>query len=110
MPRQPKCRYVSELPGVIFFKPAGTPMRKLHVVSLTIDEYEAIRWADTKNLQHNEAAERMRVSRPTFTRILASARRKVATAIVEGRALRIDGGNFKLDHSHFERLIDEEQS
>ncbi len=97
MPRPQKCRQVSNLPNVIFFKPAGIPMTRLEEVSLTVDEYEAMRWADTENLQHDAAALRMGISRPTFTRTLTRAHRKVAAALVYGKALRINGGNYQLN-------------
>jgi predicted DNA-binding protein (UPF0251 family) len=97
MPRPQKCRQVSNLPNVIFFKPAGIPMTKLEEVPLTVDEYEAIRWVDLENLRHDEAALRMGISRPTFTRMLTRAHRRVAAALVQGKALRINGGNYQLN-------------
>lgn len=59
---------------------------------MTLDEYEALRLADLEGLYQEQAAERMGVSRPTFGRILSSAHRKVAEALVGGKTLRIDGG------------------
>lgn len=92
MPR-PQCpRWVDFLPGVTYFKPAGIPLRELEEVTLTLDELEALRLADLLGLYQEEAAERMRVSRPTFGRIVESARRKVAEALVSGKALRVEGG------------------
>lgn len=79
-------------PGVIYFKPAGVPLFKLREVVLPLDEFEAIRLADREGLEHAEAAVRMGVSRPTFTRILRAARRKVAEFLGWGAALRIEGG------------------
>jgi predicted DNA-binding protein (UPF0251 family) len=67
-------------------------MTALHEVALSVDELEAMRLADLEGLYQGEAAERMEVSRPTFARIVEAARRKVAGALVEGRALRIGGG------------------
>ncbi len=96
MSRPQKCRCVAAHPDVVFFKPAGIPMSRLDEISLTVDEYEAIRWADDEGLRHNEAAEKMGVSRPTFTRILARAHQKIATALVNGKALRINGGNYRV--------------
>lgn len=63
---------------------------KLDEVELTLDELEAIRLADYQGLYHEEAAGRMNISRPTFGRILEEARRKVATALMEGKALKIE--------------------
>ena len=73
------------------FKPAGVPMRKSEVIELALDELEALRLADVEGLKHEEASEKLEISRPTFTRILASARNKAATAITEGKALIIEG-------------------
>jgi predicted DNA-binding protein (UPF0251 family) len=74
------------------FKPAGIPTHALDVVLITLDEYEAIRLADLDGLYQEQAAVRMGVSRPTFGRILESARGKLADALVNGKALKIEGG------------------
>lgn len=95
MPRPPKCRRVEHLPGYTYFKPAGVPMSELSEIVLSVEELEAIRLRDLVGLDHEVSAEKMSVSRPTFHRILASARRKIAQALVNGTALRITGGNFK---------------
>jgi uncharacterized protein len=98
MPR-PFCRRrVARHPVAAVFKPAGIPARDLDKVVMTLDEYEAIRFADHEGLYQDEAASRMGISRPTFSRILLSARRKVAEAIVEGKALQIEGGPVQLEH------------
>lgn len=76
------------------FKPVGVPRRLLDKIEVTLDEYEAIRLADYEGLEHLEASERMDISRPTFTRLIEKARRKVAQSIVEGKELVVDGGNF----------------
>jgi predicted DNA-binding protein (UPF0251 family) len=67
-------------------------LAELDEVLIGEDELEAIRLADVEGLYHDAAAERMNVSRPTFGRILANARRAVAIAISQGKALRIEGG------------------
>ena len=74
------------------FKPAGIPARDLEAIVLALDEMEAVRLADLEGLYQEEAAERMGVSRPTFGRIVESGRRKIADAIVRGKALVIEGG------------------
>ncbi len=74
-----------------YFKPAGIPLRELEEIVLAADELEAVRLADCEGLQRVEAAGRMRVSRPTFDRILKRARGKIAGALVNSRALRIEG-------------------
>ena len=75
------------------FKPAGVPCRDLDEVVLECAEAEALRLADFEGLYQEAAARRMNVSRPTFGRILESARRKVADAILNGKILRIEGGD-----------------
>ena len=86
-PRRIGCR-----PGATYFKPAGVPLRVLEEVTLTLDEFEALRLADLEGLYQEQAAEQMGVSRPTFGRIAESGRRKVADTLVHGKALRVEGG------------------
>ena len=92
MPRPPCRRFVETLPACTVFKPAGIPLRELETVEMSVDEFEALRLADLEGLYQEDAAAKMNVSRPTLSRILESARRKVAEALVLGRALRIEGG------------------
>lgn len=84
------------MPACGFFKPAGVPAVDLEQVTVTVDELEALRLADLEGLYQEQAAEQMRVSRPTFARIVESARRKVAESLVKGKALRIEGGVFEM--------------
>ncbi len=67
---------------------------------MALDEFEAIRLADRNGLKQEDAAREMEVSRPTFGRILESAHRKVASALTEGRALRIEGGTVCTVNGH----------
>jgi predicted DNA-binding protein (UPF0251 family) len=92
MPRPPCCRRVSGRPASSVFKPAGIPTRMLEEIVMALDEFESIRLADFEGLYQEEAAGRMNVSRPTFGRIIESAHRKVAEAIIRGKALKIEGG------------------
>ncbi len=92
MPRPISPREIEEPPEATWFKPTGIPMRELEEVVLTFDEIEAVRLADAEGLYQEEVAERMKVSRPTVGRILASARRKIAEALVCGKAIRMEGG------------------
>jgi uncharacterized protein len=96
MPRPPKCRRVERMPVNTYFKPAGISLKDLDEVILSVDELEAIRLKDMDGLEQAEGAERMRVSRPTFQRILTEARVKIASALIEGKAIRIEGGHFEL--------------
>jgi uncharacterized protein len=90
MSRPKKCRCIAGIPNAIYFKPRGIPLVQLEEMRLDLDEMEAIRLADYEGLYHEEAALKMDVSRATFGRIIASARRKVAEAIMKGMALRIE--------------------
>ena len=92
MPRPRSCRRISHSPSATIFKPAGVPRRDLDEVVLGLDELEALRLADLEGLYQEQAAERMGVSRATFSRIVETARRTVAEALVRGKALRIEGG------------------
>jgi predicted DNA-binding protein (UPF0251 family) len=96
MPRPLKCRRVAFLPGATYFKPAGIPLRVLDEIRLSVEEAEAIRLKDVEGLEQGEGAEKMNISRPTFQRVLASARQKIADALLSGKAIRIEGGNFEV--------------
>jgi len=79
---------------MIYFKPRGIPMRQLAEVYLPLEGFEALRLADLEGCNQEEAAKKMNVSRQTFGRILSQARHSVAEALVQGFALRIDGGDY----------------
>ena len=83
-PRRVCCRFRGR-----GFKPIGQPLRELEVVSLGLDEVEALRLADLEGLYQEAAAERMAVSRATFARILTRAREVVADALLNQKALLI---------------------
>jgi len=92
---------VDAVPGVTYFKPAGIPLRFLDEIRLSVEEAESIRLKDLEGLQQVEAAQRMGVSRATFQRVLSSARRKVADALLRGKAIRIEGGDFQVTAQSF---------
>jgi predicted DNA-binding protein (UPF0251 family) len=96
MPRPRHCRRVGYLPQATFYKPRGVPLSALQHVSLTVDELEAVRLADLEGLYQEQAAERMNISRQTFGRIIESAHKKIADALVSGKALSIEGGLIEL--------------
>jgi|ERR1035437_3275398 predicted DNA-binding protein (UPF0251 family) len=89
MARPIKSRRICCSPEARYFKPRGIPMTELEEVSLALDELEALRLADRQGQYQAAAAAQMGVSRQTFGTILASAHRKVAEALLEGKALRI---------------------
>ncbi len=86
-------RTVNKPPRFSNFKPSGVPRRYLQSVTLSVDEFEAIRLADYEQLDQQEAAEKMEISRPTFARLIQKARQKVAQVLVDGKELIIEGGN-----------------
>lgn len=96
MPRPRKRRMVSCRPEVAFYKPQGTPLAGLEEMVLPVEGLEALRLADAEGLDQASAAEIMGVSRPTFSRVLAQARRAVATALTRGMAIRIQGGDYHI--------------
>jgi predicted DNA-binding protein (UPF0251 family) len=89
-------RRVSFLPPITYFKPAGIPLASLAEVRLLVEEAEAIRLKDLEGLEQEECAQKMNISRTTFSRVLDSARRKIADALLSGKAIRIEGGNFEM--------------
>lgn len=97
MPRPPKRRRIKNIPYIRFFKPAGIPGRELEEVLLSLEEVEALRLKDVEGLNQTESAEKMNISRPTFQRIITKAHQKVAEALLEGKALRFEGGDYELD-------------
>jgi predicted DNA-binding protein (UPF0251 family) len=101
LPRPPKCRRVEFQPEFTYFKPAGIPKHLLEELVLSVEEIEAIRLKDRESLEQEECAERMHVSRPTFQRILSGARKKLAEAIIEGKAIKINGGNYRIAQPNF---------
>ncbi|OGV48080.1 MAG: hypothetical protein A2X49_12765 [Lentisphaerae bacterium GWF2_52_8] len=96
MPPPFKCRRVHANPAASYFKPQGIPMIKLEEIVLRLDELEAIRLADLEGNYHEDSAKAMNISRQTFGNIVESARRKIADAIVNGKALKIEGGSIEL--------------
>jgi uncharacterized protein len=92
MPRPCCLRRIGVMPCAVYFKPAGIPVHMLEEVVLTLDELESLRLADLNGLYQEQAAEKMMISRPTFSRVIEQARRKVADALIHGKALRLEGG------------------
>jgi predicted DNA-binding protein (UPF0251 family) len=88
-------RWIRHQPVAQFYTPQGVPLGRLRGVTLTLDGLEALRLADAEGLEQEAAAELMGVSRPTFSRVLAEARRIVAKGLVNGWAIRIEGGNYE---------------
>lgn len=95
MPRPRKCRRVCHMPKVCDFVPVGQDENQTTVV-LTVDEFEAIRLIDEQGFSQEECSSYMQVARTTAQAIYNTARAKIATALVEGMPLRIEGGDYRL--------------
>ena len=96
MPRPRLCRRVRFWPGVTHFKPAGIRLAEINEVVLSMGEFEAIRLCDLEEISQKDAAKKMNVSQPTLQRTLASARKKIADALANGKSIRIEGGEYKM--------------
>ena len=96
MPRPKRCRRVAHEPELSVYKPLGVPAMDLDEVVLSLDELESIRLADLEGLYQEAAAENMNISRATFGRILDSAHKKVADALISGKILKFEGGNITM--------------
>lgn len=100
MPRPKCCRQIYRIPDKNYFKPRGIPASELEEVVLSLDEYEAIRLANYEQLYQEKAAERMNISRQTFGRIIDSAHKKIADVLINGKALKIEGGKVSFDETN----------
>ena len=96
MVRPQKRRIVAYNPDISYFKPRGIPLIDLEEVQITIDEYEALRLSDLMDMPYEEAANKMKVSRATFGRIVRRARKTVADALINGKAIIIQGGSYRI--------------
>jgi len=94
--RPKKTRWIKCVPGERCFKPLCKPLSKLETVFLTLDEFEAVRLACLEGLKQFDAAKKLKISRPTFSRILTSAQNKIADGLVNIKAIRIEGGCCKI--------------
>jgi predicted DNA-binding protein (UPF0251 family) len=94
MARPIKCRRVEFFPDNTYFIPLGKRKCEVEEITLKVEELEAMRLKDIEGLTQEECAESMQVSRQTFQNIIDSARRKVATALTQGNAIHISGGNY----------------
>lgn len=96
MVRPKKVRMVHMEPEVTHFKPSRIPLRELKENGLSVEEIEAVRLKDLEGLDQEKCARKMNVSRPTFHRVLGSARKKIADALINGKALRVGGGDYMM--------------
>jgi predicted DNA-binding protein (UPF0251 family) len=89
MPRPRLCRRIMFDPKITYFKPQGVPMSFLEIVELTAEELEAYRLRHINDLEQKEAAKKMHTSQSTYQRILYSAYKKIADALINGKAIKI---------------------
>lgn len=104
MPRPIKCRRVEYFPENTYFIPLGKRKCEVEEITLKIEELEAMRLKDIEELNQEECAERMQVSRQTFQNIIDNARKKVAIALTQGYAIHISGGHYTAGSCRFKCL------
>ena len=95
MPRRQRCRWIGGYPDHWSFSTDDSP-ETTDCVVLSLDELETIRLIDREELTQEQCAGRMGVARTTVTAIYMSARRKIASAILDGKQLKISGGTYRL--------------
>lgn len=96
MPRPMKCRRVCCLPRNNGFIPVSGKDHTNETVIITVDEYETVRLIDNENMSQEECGEYMRIARTTVQQIYNNARKKIAHALVNGLAIKIEGGDYRL--------------
>jgi len=96
-PRPVIDKIINTMPLFVYYKPHGVTLENIGEVILTLEEIETLNLKDRQELDQKEGARVMGISRSTFQRLLKSARRKIITAIIEGKALRFEGGNYISD-------------
>jgi predicted DNA-binding protein (UPF0251 family) len=102
LPRPIKPRKIAFVPQNNYFVPANKPKCELEVITLKLEELEAMRLKDIQKLSQEECAGEMHVSRQTFQLIIDEARRKVSEALTEGKAISIEGGNYTFNICKYE--------
>ncbi len=96
MPRPRKIGRIFFSPEITFFKPIGIPSEDLKTTILTKEELEAIRLIDYENQDQSKTAKQMGISQPTLSRLLTSARKKIAKALIDSQAIKIQGGVYRM--------------
>jgi predicted DNA-binding protein (UPF0251 family)/DNA-directed RNA polymerase subunit RPC12/RpoP len=92
--RPVKWRRIENIPAIPFFVPAENGAPNVPENILKVEELEAVRLKDLEGLEQEQCAARMEISRPTFQRILVTARKKIADSLINGKVIHIEGGNF----------------
>ncbi len=99
MPRLPKCRRIRVFPDYYSFVPENVEAQELETITLALDEYETVKLLDAEGMNQEECANSMGVARTTVTAMYESARKKIAMALVEGKRIRISGGNVEMERN-----------
>lgn len=89
MPRPRLCRKIRFNPNTTYFKPQGVPLKEPEIIELTMEELEAYRLRYVSELEQKDGADKMHTSQSTYQRILSSACKKIADALVNGKAIQI---------------------
>ena len=90
--RPKKTRWVKCSTAQRIFKPQSKAISSKQTIVLSLDEFEAVRLLDHERLSQTQAAKLMRVHRSTVSRIVSSARHKIARALVSINILKVEGG------------------
>ena len=106
MPRIPKRRKICSFPDYYSFIPEEAEADSIESIMMSLDEYETIRLLDHEGLNQEECAVRMGVARTTVTAMYENARKKLVSALVEGKRLRITGGNIEIDRERSRLKVD----
>ena len=96
MPRPRRIGRIFFEPETTYFKPIGIPISTLQDNILTKEELEAVRLIDLENIEQSKSAKQMKISQPTLSRLLTSARKKIADSLINGKAIKISGGIYKM--------------
>lgn len=106
MPRPPKPRTVCHIPEHLVYGPKGTKANSLDRLNLMLDELETLRLIDYLGYTQEEAADQMKVARTTVQRIYNDARKKIATSLIEGKIIVIEGGEVSLCEDDCEKCLE----
>ena len=96
MVRPRKIKLVNFEPNVTYFKPRAVPLSQLEEVEMTFDELETLRLSNLEKLSQADAAKKMHIHQSTFQRTLTRAREKITDTLVNGKAIKIHGGEYKM--------------
>ncbi len=97
-------RWIGCKPLATLYKPAGVPATVLEIISVDLDELEAMRLVDGEDMQQSDAAAEMKISRSTVGRLLESGRKKIVKALINGHGLDIQEGDAPINYHALPRF------